>query len=565
VTGANGGGFEAQLNMGNQGDFTFGADVTLNAGSKLKANGQFNHLPSAITLRSDGGRITYTGNSHPDLTVAVEAGTSAAALAATPAPANVHGVSVRDGASGADRAVKARLHLTGLPDSLDLDSVAGVYEVDGYHPTDDTLVVDAKLSALPPKPLKLLLTQKVPTASPVDFTFGPFLSSTAGDGTHDLSLDYTANQTLGALTAEATYGNADDAKLEISSIPSSINVTAGFGAVKKTVGVAMSHGIDKIVASYKHADADTFAATVELDDVPSSVNLDLGRASASDGTKDVTAPDFTFTASQAGLDIKAAVTAAITTALDAHAAAALEITNMGTRVTSALNGTTVNISSTPATQKFLLDAAGGVDIPRIDLGFNAVADVLRNTGSLDVHVDVRDLTLGFTDASSLQLDLGLTTGIKGDYGSFTFGLDSDTRIAIQDTLRIVIGTPFGDVDKDIFNLPLTHIDLDNVIDHFRKATNRLETALSITIIDVLAGYCSYDIKLRPHAEGSTSGSSFTLPAPPSDGSNPPAWLVMPDPNLLGFSVPDFVVDIAMYFTSPYGRDIDGDLGCHSRI
>jgi hypothetical protein len=37
----------------------------------------------------------------------------------------VHGVSLRDGASGSDRAVKAKLDLTGLPTGLDLNSPAG--------------------------------------------------------------------------------------------------------------------------------------------------------------------------------------------------------------------------------------------------------------------------------------------------------------------------------------------------------------------------------------------------------------------------------------------------------
>lgn len=560
LTGGNGGGFVADLNMGTQGDFKFAADVTLTA-SKLKASGEFNHLPSAINLRSDGGRITYTGNSNPDLTLSVEAGT-AAALAATPVPPSVHGVAVRDGASGPDKAVKAKLYLTGLPNSLDLNSPAGTYEVNGYHPSISTLVVDAKLTALSPQPLTLLLTQGVPTVSPVNFKFGPFLSSTAGDGTHNLSLNYLANQDLGALEAEATYGNTDDAKLSISSIPSSISVNAGFGADQKTVGIAMSHGIADITASYKKVGALDFAASVHLGDVPSAVNLLIGRGTATADGKEVSAPDFTFTASSPGLDIDATATAAITDPVDVKAAVDLMIVNMGSTVTGQLDGTSLKIASAPATDKFLLNAAGGVNL-NVDLGFSA--GPLTNTGSLGVAIDIRKLTLGFENASNLQLDLGVTTGLKGNYSSFTFGLDTDTQITLQDKLRLVIGTPFGDVDLDIFNLPTTLIDLNNVIDHFRMASNRLENIFSLTVIDVLLGYCSFDIKVRPHYEFSTSGSSFTVGQPPSDGSNPPAWLIAPDPNLLGFSLPDFVMDIVMYFTSPYGHDIDGGLGCHSRV
>lgn len=561
LDGGDGGGFEAALQMGNHGTFGFAADVVLDAGV-LTANGEFSNLPADVTLRSEGGRITYDGDSNPDLTVAVAAGTSADAVNATPAPNNVHGVSVRDGASGADQAVKANLHLTGLPDSLDLNSPAGTYEVGGYHPTDDTLVVDVILTELVPDDLSLQVQQVVPTANPVDFKFGPFLSSTAGDGTHSLSLSYTASEELGSLTAEATYANTDDAKLVISSIPKTITVNAAFGKDQKAVNVDMDSGIDEITASYKKVGAADFAASVKLSDVPKWVHLLLGRASGTDGTTNVTAPDFSFTAFAPGLDIEAAVTAEIADPVDVKAEAQLKVTNLGHTVTGALNGATVNITSEPATEKFSLTASGSVKL-NVDLGFSA--GPLTNTGSLDVDIDIDRLTLGFENATNLQLDLGITTGLKGDYSTFTFALDTETDITIQDTLRLVIGTPFGDVDINIFDLPSTLIELHNVIDHFRLASNRLENVFSLIVIDVLLGYCSFDIKVRPHAEFSTSGSSFTVGQPPSDGSNPPAWLIAPDPNLLGFSLPDFVMDIVMYFTSPYGHDIDGALDCHSRV
>ena len=127
--GANGGGFEAVLNMGDGDDdnFQFAADVTLTSPStKLLASGEFTSLPSALTLRSDGGRITYNGNTNPDLTMEVAAGTPAA-IADADEPNSVHGISVRDGAASGDKAVRAKLHLTGLPTGLDLNSPAGTY------------------------------------------------------------------------------------------------------------------------------------------------------------------------------------------------------------------------------------------------------------------------------------------------------------------------------------------------------------------------------------------------------------------------------------------------------
>jgi hypothetical protein len=562
ITNATGGGFQADLNMGNHSAFKFAGDVTL-ASTKLLASGQFTNLPAQISLKSDSGRITYTGDTNPDLTLSVKAGTPAA-VAALPSIPTPHGVAIRDAASGGGKAYGANVFLTGLPTGLDLNTPAGTYEVTGYHPTNSTLHVDAILTTLASQPLSLQLQQVVPTASPVNFKFGPFLSSTDGSGNHTLSLSYTANQDLGALTAEATYGNTDDAKLEISSIPKSINVNAAFGEVQKTVGIAMSSDISDITASYKKVGALNFAASVHLHDVPSAVNIAIGRDSASGGGKDVTTPDFTMTASHAGLDIDAAASAEITDPVNANAAASLIVDNMGSRVTGQLDGTTLQVGSTTAdgsapepTQKFLLSAAGAVNLD-VDLAFDAGPFV--NTGNLNVNVDLRQLTLGFTDASSLQLDLGITTGLKGNYATFTFGEDSETVINVHDKLRLVIGTPLGDVDWTIFNLDPTTINLHNVIDHFRLASNRLGDLFRATIIEALVGHCDIVVKIRPHAEFSTSGSSFTLGQPPSD-SNPAAWLIAPDPNLLGFSLPDFVLDIIMYFTSPYGHDIDGGLEC----
>lgn len=202
LTDGSGGGFVADLDMGNHGTFNFGAQVNLGT-NRLVASGNFTHLPSTIHLSSDGGRVIYTGNDNPTLTLSVAAGDNAA-LASTPLPASVHGVSVRDGESATGKAVRANLFVTGLPDHLDLNSATGTYEVDNFHPTQDPLELDVQLTTLASQPLSLEVKQNVGTSSPVDFTFGPFQSSTDGDQTHHLSLNYTASRDLGSLTAEAT-------------------------------------------------------------------------------------------------------------------------------------------------------------------------------------------------------------------------------------------------------------------------------------------------------------------------------------------------------------------------
>src|SRR5690349_1243864 len=128
------GGFEAKLNMGNHGQLNFGADVVLNTGDRASVLGNFTHLPSQIDLKSDGGRITYTGDDNPTLTLSVAAAQSLTALNNTPDPGFIHGVAIRDGQDGSGkRGVRAKLLITGLPVNLDLNSPAGPYELYGFH------------------------------------------------------------------------------------------------------------------------------------------------------------------------------------------------------------------------------------------------------------------------------------------------------------------------------------------------------------------------------------------------------------------------------------------------
>jgi len=558
LTGENGGGFEATLNMGDHSSFAIGAEAVLAEGT-VKANGGFDHLPSAITLHSEGGRIIYDGDDNPDLTLSVAAG-KPAALAATPVPAYVHGVAVRDGASGADKAVRAKVYLTGLPNHLDLNTPAGTYTVNGYHPSIATLVVDAKLTAIAPKPLTLQLQQVVPTASPVDFTFGPFVTTTAGDGTHKLGIDYTTSQTLGSLTAEATYDNTDDAKLMISSIPSTIHVDTAFGASQKTIGVAMSHGISDITAAYKKVGAADFAASVHLHDVPSAVNLQIGRGSSSADGTDVTAPDFTMTASQPGLDIDATASAEITDPADITAALNLQIADLGQTVTGQLEGTSLHITSAPATGSFLLQAAGTAS-KSVDLGFGGGG--FTNTGNLTANVTLKQLTLGFDNAADLRLDLGVTTGLRGDFSSFTFGQKSDIQVHIEDNLDFFIDwpDPFGTSTIDLFYIN-ANVDLGNVVPQWRINSNTFGTIFSVPVFEYLIGECSVDFKARPGPGFTTASSTFTLGSPPDDGEHTPAWLMTPDLNLLGVSLPDFGLDLIAFFASPYGHGFKVTAGCH---
>lgn len=563
LTDAGGGGFVADLDMGNHGLFNLGAHVNLGA-DLLDASGNFDHLPAHIHLRSDGGRIQYNGDDNPSLTLDIAAGDSAA-IASVPAPTNVHGISVRDGASvSGGKAVKAHVFLTGLPDTLDLNSPAGTYTVGNYHPSIDALVVDVKLTKLVSTPLSLLLTQHVGT-DPVTFTFGPFVSSTAGDGTSSLSVNYTASRDMGSLDAEATYGTTDDAHLFISEIPGgtapSITVSAAFGKDQKTVHVGMSHGIGEILAQYKHVGDIDFGASVDLKQVPKTVDLVIGKATATDGSKTVTAPDFTFTASDAGLDIDAFANASLFTPVNVTAAVSLHVVDLGTVVTGSLDGTKLHITSTPKTKEFTLNAAGSVGVD-VDLGFGDPNDTgFYNTGHLTVNAQIHRITLGFKDMADLGLELGITSALTGDFSHFSFGEDTDTTIYVDDHFGLAIDLPvFGVVHIGLFNYTDT-LTLGNIVKKFHISSNQFGEIFSIPAFEALLAHCDVTVNARPRGEFNQSAESVELDTPLSDGEHTPAWLITPSPLI---SLPDFLLDVVAFFASPLGNGIkfgfDCDLG-----
>lgn len=548
----NGGGFEAGLDMGDKSAFSFAGDIHTAQGD-LEATGAFSNLPSEITLRSEGGRITYTGSTNPDLTLSVAAGRKAA-LDATPEPPPVHGVSVRDGAAGADEAVRAKLHLTGLPTGLDLNSITGVYTVTDYHPTIDKLVVDAVLTALAPKPLSLQLQQGVPTDEPVDFTFGPMRTGTAPDGSRTIGLDYVTSQPLGALLANARYDGKDEAQLSISEIPETIDVDASFGADTKKINVGMSRGIDDITASYKHVGDADYAASVHLHDVPKAVDITIGKESATNGGTTVDAPVFTMSAASEGLDIDAFASARIADPVDASAAVTLTVTNLGKVVTADLVDTRLHITSTPATDAFALDAGGRVQ-KTISLDWDG--GIFQNTGSLSADLKIRRVTLGLTDFSDVNLRLGFTTGLDGTFGTFTFGQDTDLTVDLQDQFSVFIDwpDPLGSDTIPIVKIPHATIPFGNVAPRWHINQNVQARAFHFPIFHFGIADCGLSFDVRPAPGYTTPGNTFTLGRPTDDGTNTPAWLITPDLNLLGLSLPDFGLDIIAYFLSPYGNNI----------
>jgi hypothetical protein len=293
--------------------------------------------------------------------------------------------------------------------------------------------------------------------------------------------------------------------------------------------------------------------------VPKTVNLTIGRANVDDGSgKTISTPDFDYTADHAGLNITAFAAAEITEPLTADAEAHLTIVNLGQHVTATLDGTTLHVTSSPATHIFTLIAAATLQINNIDLHFSAGPFI--NDGSLDVHSEIHQLTVGFTDASDLRLDLGITTGLAGDFASFTLAEASDTTVRVDDEFYFELDLgPFGTVHIGIVSVHAS-FDLGNVISAFHLNSNT-EGFLHLLHLSALLAHCDIGINYRPNSEYTTSTSSLTVPAPPSDGHDPAAWLITPVPTVFSGVLPDFAYDVVAFFESPYGHDISPGVDC----
>ena len=107
----------------------------------------------------------------------------------------------------------------------------------------------------------------------------------------------------------------------------------------------------------------------------------------------------------------------------------------------------------------------------------------------------------------------------------------------------------------IVNIPHATIPFGNVAPRWHINQNVQARAFHFPIFHFGIADCGLSFDVRPAPGYTTPGNTFTLGQPSGDGSNTPAWLITPDINLLGFSLPDFGLDIIAYFLSPYGNAI----------
>jgi hypothetical protein len=246
----------------------------------------------------------------------------------------------------------------------------------------------------------------------------------------------------------------------------------------------------------------------------------------------------------------------------------LIVTNIGSQVTATLNGTDIHLTSSPKTTSFLLDAAADIVFT---VGLNGSFVGFTNTGSLTVNANISDLTIGFENASVLDVNLGVTTGLTGDFTQFTLGETSDTQVSVWDNLDLCLDFPLG-IGTECFNVfsmgdaaHPANWDLMNVIDHWHLDIDQEGTIFHIPALEFGVANCGVDVTANPNAPATDANrnvNQMVLGTPPSgqDGL-PAAWLITPDPQIGGFTLPDFALDAVAFFESPYGNHIGAGFSC----
>lgn len=552
AVGTGAGGFDANFDMGNGGTFNLNANVLTADNTSLTALGSILNFPTQMHLRSVDGLLTYNGVGNPTLDVDVAYG-KVPALAATPAAPQVHGLSLRDGISGGNKAVKASVFITGLPTGLNFNTVTGIYMVTNFDPTVDPLVLDIAVDNFVATPVTLL-AQQVIGAGPVNFTFGPFTTATAGDGSKTIDANYSASRGMGSFTADATVGTSV-AHLFVSNIPTSFNLATAFGADTKTINVSVGQLVEEITATYKGSGDLAFTAGATLEDIPAattipSVSLLIGKQGPAVG---VQAPVFTYTASDAGLDLSAFLDDAVFGPAS-KAGFTLDVDNLGSTVSAGLAGTVLTLGSSPATQSFTLVAHAHLNF-NIPLNFNI--GPLVHTGNVLINLNVQELTLGFTNMSSLTVRLGYSTSVQGTYGTFTFGEKSQTVITVNSDVDF---EALGE-DVNVASATIGPVNLGNVIGNFRIADNHEAEWFSVDLpIPCLDGDLNPHlldavVELKPHPHYTTNTASFTVA---SAGAGGGAWIATVNP--LGV-VPDLVTDVIAAIVSPLGGSADFTTAC----
>lgn len=552
-------GYTGDLRMGGGGLLALRAEVYSGA-TVAFASASINPLPTSIQFSQSNDEMNYTSNANFDLGITSWIGNTAG-VANAPIPPPVTGLAVRDGygcagsVCGVGYFLKATIF--GFPTGLSFRPAARTFQVTNFRPgVNSSLTLDVDLdNAVSPR-TRLLATQSgIP--SPINFTFGP-VQTTSISGGKETTASYTASAAMGALTATIERGT-DAGSLSVSNIPSSISATIRIVDGTSQALVTTSSSITNITAQFRRTSDVTFQAAVSLSQIPTSVDLSFGRISVTQGSNSFTVPGLRYRANADTLDVSAFANATLFGG-NLQAAVSMLITNLGRTVDMFLNGTTLQAVSSPATSGIEIHTWGRINYmktfggcvpsscPTFRIEYGGHAGV--------VPLTINDLGIAITNLSSLNIRLGITSGIDGNYGTFRFGwasmsvtidVEASASACVTGWCLTIISATIHVTDPS-FNV-VFHLGTNHYGGWYHISTPVPCDLFPPTAYDI-------HVDINPHKH-STPVNGFTVAPPGAAEGN--AWTVTPDPEGI---VPDLAVDVAAALTSPYGGGFSISFPCH---
>ncbi|HUR69454.1 MAG TPA: hypothetical protein VM370_09425, partial [Candidatus Thermoplasmatota archaeon] len=529
---------EIDLRMGGGTAFNARLNVTLANGTKAYLSAGFTPLPASIQ-GSFGERTTIATSQSFDLSLYGHYGTQAA-LDDAPVPPVVHGVSVRDGGSGAARAVKLNVWLTGLPTSVVSDPRNGTFSFTNWRPTVSTLVVDGELDDLLATPVDVYVSQGgIP--SPQSLTFA--MSTTdLGSGSKRVQLDLTQTAPMGALWADATYG-VQHGRVTVSNIPDDIHATYLVQNGQSSFTWDATAPISNVYAGVRvTSQSATMQGYVNLAQLPSDFALAFGRASGGQG------PTMTYTASASTLDVTAFVDASLY-ANDAKARLSFQLTDLGANVAVYPSGTGIQFTSTPATGLVYAAVWGTYNYYQSGSGVWDEGGWLEFPWGYHIGVqpNVNNLQVSLSNFSSFTMQWNVVSKFTGSYGTFSFSWDQiNVWLDVGGYININVDwpDPFGQSTITLVNANAAGWIGLNVL--FHKYTNHESTWFGV------GGHviCDWDLSttVRPHPHGMQWNGVTTTAA----GAEGGAWYATPNP---WGTLSPWIVDLVTKSKSPDGGDV----------
>lgn len=528
---------EIDLRMGGNTPFTARADVEFASGVTAYLYVTFTPLPASIQA-SFGERTTITTNTNFNLYAYGEYGT-VAALTNAPSPPYVHGASVRDGASGSARAIKAQIYLTGLPTSVNIDPKNGTFAFTNWKPTTSTLVIDGQLDNLLATPVTVYVQQSgIPNPQSLNFS----MKSEDVSGTKRVDVDLTQTAGMGALYADATFGN-NHGRLTVSNIPDDIHalyeIVNGGG---KFVWDATAP-INNVYAGFRViTQSASFQGYVNLAQLPSDFQIDFGRAAGGQG------PTLSYTANANTLDITTYVDASLFGG-DLKARLSFNLVNLGSDVDVYVSGTGVRFTSTPATSMVYAAVWADYDYYTSSSGIWDEGGFLEYPWAyhLGVYPTVYNLQVTLTNFSDFSLAWGVTSKMSGSYGTFSFSWDQiNVYLDVYGSIRVVVDWPwpFGSSDINLVNAHVHQTITVNALFHTYTNHQAYWFGTSGSVI------CDWSLStsIRPHPHGA-SWNGLSVTAASAEGG---AWYATPNP---WGTLPSWVMDLATRYSSPDGGGV----------